>query len=913
MRYSDFRKETLSCADAQFLIATALSFLGEHEASDSILKYLTTGNCKASESALVISQRKLFEEQIHEMMNCKAQDAKGVVTALIHYFCKNEVLESYGKESRVYSAKKFVTLQELLHITSIAALYEEVMKLCINRPSNEFILYYIDTEEYVECFKRDAQKYLSVSADNFRRNDLSDGVLSEVREDFKTFVYKYSTNNSYLTVSGTPIAFLRNSFAFYRKSSGQNNLYDILNKSGQDNSLSEDDKLTALDLVGIEENKESATINFISICSKICNASKLLFEHGDNATAFYDIFSYHRDQIIRTATQDKRNNIKNRIKGCNFIFNYDTTTYIEGDQNSINSKFAGRIPLCAILEDIVTVGLDKKSIYDFYIRILKKTDEQSVKNGVRLFSTSTHKTRHKESNGVMLRILIDGYLALRELLIFLDSKNNKYNVSVNNFPTLIFRDSRYLKRFKTMEEYITYVYDVSSLVNEVELDPNRRIKQVDGFYNNDTVYDIMSSKKLLNGDPFCTLRGMPLSYIKSAVDIIHDSEHDTDLYDKLQDIRKQIDFVKVRNLDAIQPGIFESDLKALQLLSALSIHILKTPVEDLRTFRNLHFCVEFCECLKYVMEREEVPVCDQLGSFLLEEELVRDQFDYLDEALESMRVNAQVFSFYSNNRKLRIQALHKIFEVYTGENKMIDFSCNREDLRNIFAVSTMLKLFFDKLCSTFMHVDIDIADIYLIFARLAQQSDMLCMPRNVQSVSEIAFLFDEGSPQYRFAKRDESISIQESLMKKHEMLINNYNNLTSQIDEIFEVFEKITVRIDQCMQTSGCLIKYDPKVEGLLDHINCSILGTDLSAYNNQINKARLVALGAHFDYLNFVEINNRRFSVDGRYFYHKEGVCVVLFRHSNDVEIREMTDADFNKITMVLNWGNGNGATIKL
>ncbi len=108
------------------------------------------------------------------------------------------------------------------------------------------------------------------------------------------------------------------------------------------------------------------------------------------------------------------------------------------------------------------------------------------------FSIFDYTSREPGTNGSRFQVLLSGYLALKEIIDFLNSDSNTLGITINQFPVAIFRDNNLLKRFSGFEEYIYYIDDVMPVYTEVAGSPQRSKELIRYFYSNDYVFDFLS-------------------------------------------------------------------------------------------------------------------------------------------------------------------------------------------------------------------------------------------------------------------------------------------------------------------------------------------------------------------------------------------------------------------------------------
>lgn len=893
MLLTDYYQEAISFEDAKFAIAIALANLAENEASAAVLSYLGTNIGSGIAEKDYISQRSVI---LHELSKFNT----GMVQSVIQYFWECPVLTRVNVTSRVHNYAHTCSLQDLLRVANMNIIYNTTMKLLFETPVKKLILAFVRTSQFKKALYHKIRKDFGLSRDNIRMNNLSDDILSEVLEDFYIWVNNYSSDGSYHASSGTPTPYLLNTFGSFYVNSTAGNIFQIINRKGQDFSLGEGNT-TYTDLVG-ESLNERKSLHFVSICKKICDASFLLFRHGSNDVSFYDIFSYHRDKNLRVTVNSMSNKFQ-RLAGCKVDYDDDTTYAVNGFSSSVANKKAGRLALCDKLEEILTCGIRKEDVYRLYKQLLQITDQQSVKDGARLFSTASHSTRHLESNGQMMQILLDGYLALKELLDYLDAEGCLPGVTVNSFPVEIFRDRMYLRRFKTLEEYVSYVCDVNCLMGEIKLNSDRSKSRDDtGILSNDTVFEIMSSKKLLNDAVFTELRDMPLSIITNAVTEASGADSDTALFENLLKVSKQYRESQIRKEFSRENLQELSYVKKIALFVQITREVLLLQQQQSLTLKTVRTCIEFCECLHAVMLDEKHPATDTKGSYLLQAETIIEEFSYSSEILKIFEGYPTFYDSLAQNMKQRVLALHVICTLLTGEQGYIDPSsklCLKgswEELRNVFVTIDIMREYLQQVGDKFDNSYLDKKDLYLMLIRLAENGHLLCVPKVITSCDDISFLcanVESCDISGRYCLQ-EQLKINER--RQHFILIS-MNRLLHFLSPQLDVLTVAYGKIQQSIKTYGRTVLPDKELETILRNANASILGSSVCHTIDNRIRQKLSAL-VDFDDLNFAVFNLKRFCIDNRKYIHSDGIVVNVDLLNKTFQLEDLTEDELNLIS---------------
>lgn len=749
MLVSEFSKDFLNLGEAQFALGLTLAFRGEREASNAVIAFKGTyvnGAISPAEADSILKERAGLENSIRS----KGCD---LITGLINMLATEPVLSTKDNSGH-YSKSVNVTLIDLLKNKACTGkLYSETMIMLQRYSVNELLAVYVDTEEYKQLFKHDIQKYFGLSADKIRYNDMSDGIINELRADFKRFVFSNSCNGTYSPETGTPAAFLRTAFSFYMKG---DRITKILNTKGTNMDLGGDSDMSLIDYHSLNPKKDNAPFDFMDAANKINRASMLLFTHNYNDTAFLDIMSCYRDELLRKRIHDDKQSLSKYLQGCDIEFMDSASTLDCGHQNTIANKKSSRVALCKVFSPIVDKGLRQVELYDYYSRAMDVTKETDHHDGRRLFAyvdpktgICDAKTSHKENNSEMFQIIVSGHLALRELIMYL--KREDSIATVYNFPTIIFRNSDYLRRFQSLEEYVRYIHDVSPLVEEVRNDPDRHADVTDGLFSNDKIWEYLGSNNLMHDDLFKKLVSMPLSFIKNAVEDSRVISKDKEFEDKFDNL--------VRYLYSIQNLIdkYTDNHSLSEYYKSIEFFrdaVMNPSFEEKSPLFKYGIVLAFYQNFKTVQGIEGKPFTDENGNYLWTASNLVEELSHVSDAMDaSISGNDDLLNLYNKQVACRCILISKFYSFLTG--RQISKICDWKQTREFLCICELLSEFFRRLYTEgFREVQTKIRCSknfsFLLVACMAKYKDIFSVPKIITSSDELTFLYQSGniSPMY---------------------------------------------------------------------------------------------------------------------------------------------------------------------
>lgn len=880
MRINDYSGEIVNFDDAQFAISIALAQLNEPKAATAVRRFMGTylNNEKPDEVSRLLAKRRHVEEELKRTGKC-------MVLSVLELLNEPGALEITVSCSNSILARK--SLHELLKTTTFEAIYQQTMRLLYWYDTRELIMVYMSTQEYVATFVSDLRKRMIKSADGYRNNNLDDQVVYEVLQDFRDWVWRNSTNGAYSTSTCSPIAFLRNAFKSMYAVNDATNFYSILNRSGLNAGLGEESMgATALSFIGVDSNTTSVNIDFVDVADKINRASRLMFNHSDNEEAFYDIFSCYRDRILRSKLEECKRDLVRAVSGCTFEIMDSANDADAGHLGAVKNKKAGRIKLCQVFEPIITNGISQKDVHALYLKALACTDTLSVKDGVRLFSTAKHVTKHYETNSEMLQIIISGHLAVRDLILYLESERSVS--TIYSFPTIIFRDPRYLRRFQTIEEYVSYYPEVTALIEEVQSDGSRNRPFIGGLYSNDAVWDYLGTCNVLNATIYRRLMNTPLGYIRNAVldsQVIGRDKKLLESIDKSYDVYFGMQSLIDSNLSS---GGYADSLNGVDRVCGW---ICGSFFDDTEDSKRYALCLLFAKELEHVMGIEGASVVGEDGAFLLKAETFKDEcLATLKRLHPKFGSNESAWERLLQSMRLRIAAMKKCYAFVSGS----ECECGWEQARNLFSfcslLETMVEQYSERLGSL---KNYDEKWLYLLLASIAESPELFKIPKVCTSCNDFAFLLNNRELKYSLG---EEFSIKEVLDindKRNAFFVVCMNLFLDRCSDGHEDFSIAFELMDKYVSDRYSPVVVETSNDQILANASYDI-GRSQTGGDSTI---RMLLDGMlEFDSLGYAVLGNERLTI-GSLFIIRYGYFIELNEFANSYICEKISHEDLPKI----------------
>lgn len=308
-----------------------------------------------------------------------------------------------------------------------------------------------------------------------------------VHKSFIETTRKYYSND-YQFSSEMPLAYLRHCYKdFFVPNQGKELLREI-NKVGTSISVSDGEvSLTDKEEIVFEEVKEFT--DFIRVAKNINEVSEDLYDH--RREVYYDIFSRYKFNRLREIVSDLNSKFKKAFKdGSSFakIIPIDINYQADEQDDYRRDKMLAREKFLRVLDDTLKYSITPDRLKDmFKLAIEADSTNKSTKNAKRFFSSeeSTVRSRKNKSNPKKFLDLVYAFTSLSELIKYSSSNN----VNMFDIPSTIFRHEKYLKRFKSLTEYIELHDSVVEMV-ETGYTP------IYNLPSNDDMYDQLITNKL---------------------------------------------------------------------------------------------------------------------------------------------------------------------------------------------------------------------------------------------------------------------------------------------------------------------------------------------------------------------------------------------------------------------------------
>lgn len=532
MLFTANQEIALTYNDIQFAIAIVLDQCGETFAAKQILTFLRGDPAR---SVLI------------ENLNKTAKRLKkDLVTITVKYYYENHLFRMIGSNSRIYQGAVKCTLGDI-SIISPETLIEKVEVLFAHNPVSKLLALYCHTRMFREQFFNRMRK---VSQQRFGNpTSIGEDTIDQILADFISFV-EVSDTAFYYTESCDPDSVLfdraeksidsnnkRSGMLFFYMQHPKSRYNALLNAVGTESTISGTDNLTIYDTTFCEQ-LESIKINFNSVASKIQRASSLLFTHNKDKVAYYDIFSYHRQKVIE---RDAKAFSNLELIGCSINFQEDKDLLC-GDNTTLKGKYSAICRLWSIFEELLSKNVSMEDLYSLYDHVYTVSEIEyrscGGKDGKVLFSVADFTPKTEGTNGDKFFILLHGYMALKELLEFLESDSNKTGVNLYNFPVQIFRDASILYRVKSLDEYVKYGNEIMELCQQAKDSTEQLEISIDGVLLNDIVYSNLTKFNLLKNDS--NVKGFmesPVSAISSSLEHFNQETSSRNVLESMLNLR----------------------------------------------------------------------------------------------------------------------------------------------------------------------------------------------------------------------------------------------------------------------------------------------------------------------------------------------------------------------------------------
>lgn len=458
MIIEDFRDMESSVDDLQFALSLVLDGMQVGGVASNVLQMCLSDTTKEYYPRLYVEDLRnalgksvLADKHPKEVIrltqgvlqDVTKQSDYGNAMGLIRLVCQCNVVP-------VVSGGK-VTYHRLRDLTAAhreVELYENLMLFMFKTQSNYLIYHYCNSNMFRVAF--DKMMHAKYSTFRGTKNDLSPSIVDEEIKLFSSWIYKYSTNYSYLPSTRTPDKYLFHAFESYFSNNAAKEFFGILNARGQEDPITESGA-SIMSFIGVDSETDVEEFCFPVVARKICKASSI-YIHKGKTKYYYDIFSRYLDEQCTIKTE----RLKKHIVGVEIIPVMDNLS-VDGNLDTIQKKNSVRDAFCGVFDRIL-MSLDPADLYTMYQEAAAASESKGSKDGVRIFSTSGVNNIEKFQD------MVQGYLALRDLIAY----TTKHGISLGSINPAIFRDIVLTYRFQTLEEYINYYDEVASLPNATQ-------------------------------------------------------------------------------------------------------------------------------------------------------------------------------------------------------------------------------------------------------------------------------------------------------------------------------------------------------------------------------------------------------------------------------------------------------------
>lgn len=940
MKLSDNFMKIFSVSDIQFCLGIAVSNAGYNQYATQIIEYRThkyynAHNDITSNPALRMKFQQARED-LENRINALAESEKcSHDYAAIKWF----FTEPFLKESRANSSHAntgTTSLERVLGRSYLEKMYSDVMRMLYTTRKNALITWYIPTSLFKAPFKRALSKAIR---DNIGHADvisrLSDSDFEILRADFAKIYERGLTTSSepFFTETGDPnSALCGDPIQRWYVNNPNAEFQSVLFGRGQEIDTG-DDSVSKLNLKDTEEELNTTSIDFIDLCTKIHKASSILFEHTGHLV--YDIFSHHCDRMSNKQITDFRRSCENIYPGIQF--NTSSSSIGECINDTHRGKIVDRLQYADFLDERFSHTVALSDLKVICNQLYKITENVKPDDGRRLFEVDGHRVYQVTNESQRFEALLNGYTAMYELIDYINKNESRTGISLNDFPVTIFRDSMYLKRFRTFDEYIEGHDIVMKLIDEVKQsdDSSRRKDKFNGFYNNESVDDIFAANSTIRYiTEFSILGDKHVSFLSEITHKKRVISMDEELAEKIYD--SSLNLVSNPVFYSTYPFITEnlngSDLVSMREMSyAQCIYMIQEmalankEILDQRAETGTVYCdetyyayaIQFLYILTRVQEMEMHPVSDTEGFFSFSLDSMKEGIAWAAEHFDELVAEEDretVASSMKNTLVFRMVNLIMCYNTFFDENLSLKDikDLTEEDINNIFYAYGVLKCYIDKaynlryrlsrmaLKSTGAEAKRLLANsMFSIATDLVDDMDFLSIPSHVRSSFDWGCLCTKGMDLYM--DRDLLSGDKEASRRLHARdvrLVEAFNHMLDIFSESVDIFKSLKDGVQAKLGSASKEMDstqnnlYD-KMETLDREILCNnYLDTDECYRHSQI----VQAVSGHFNQYGFLIKDGAPVSCDYelyKRYYHKRGVACNIYKDIDKIEQINLTDDD--------------------
>lgn len=459
----------LSFDEALFLIGCTICQQGLDNEGMSVITAYALGNGAAQYQ----------EEARAEMRKTRAAylatlKQKNILWEIISDKWDSRTIAMYGD-----SSIQQYTLKEL--VSSVFPTPEELYTRCVVNymrvAGKDLMLLFFNTKITYE--------YMSKRIQHASNHSLGEDVVQAAYQDFVTY-YTVRSLRSYKAETGNPLGALAFTFnEYYLKSSYDDakeeaNFYDIINTVGI-MAENEDGLRPHLDTARVVPVTVGKGMDFTDVVDKIYRASELLYriKARSGTYLYYDLFSRYRDMLLHEDIKELRAQFRSVCDFWDFEL-VDSIDYRDS-RDSISQYSADRKAVTEKLRTLIDNDIPEQQMFDYY-KDLVETDLKTGRNGSKGFANLTFskskKFRMNLTFDQQIQAVIEGTLALKKLLAYI----NSHNIRIHSIDYRIFRNKSLQHKCKTLEDYISLQSDLQYLVDAAD-----GAEGDGGFMSNDAV------------------------------------------------------------------------------------------------------------------------------------------------------------------------------------------------------------------------------------------------------------------------------------------------------------------------------------------------------------------------------------------------------------------------------------------
>lgn len=737
MFIQEFKKEFLSLDSIQFAVGLALDALGEYTPAQAVIALY-----RPDLSEKYVTKQYRNREELNRALLIRN---KGLVLDFIEFLYSEDYLLRLNKHARVYANFQFVSLSTLLqNRVPVSVLYKETMRIILNNDANSFIYLYTHTKCFGDEFKAYMYREYRV-ADIKTGKNFSIDIINALRSSFSEYINLNSCTGAYHPSSCTPNNFLFAAMKWYMQDSS---FFDILNARSQFGEISKGNNLNLLDYAHSDD--EEISIDFMALASKITMSSYSLFNHaGDNGIAYYDIFSWYRDDLAHKLYQDNLSKLKKWFPGVEI----HKATLLDGVSSTKRLKAGKRMDLCSKYNEQISKGVAVTEIFALYTTVVQTNYEQcthvgesgSVSDGIPYYAYKSVSPRTTDNNADKFKKDYEGFLALKELVTFLNSASNNTGVTVFNMPVDVFRDKRLLRRYNSFSEYIMLDSDVRKLMSDVDSDAARsEAINARRIRNNDSIFTRLVSNVIQENERSSQLMGKLFNTkLSDGEQIVASNINQKSLADRLKDDTNRI-LTKWNTLRCVpgeafsiaeirkQVSAYENIADKIKLL-LMYFNTVCTELKntDIPTENKYSLCICGVNTLIVFLEVIKHPLLDEDGYY----NLVDFDLNASLEAIHAPAILVQLINYV-------LQQTYSVFD--------LEKQGNWEDYRILFSSTIIMQDFLSRMRDLLGKLkrltesdDVQKSgnNLYLVYADMIANYDILQMKWDVDQIRDLSIFY----------------------------------------------------------------------------------------------------------------------------------------------------------------------------